>query len=72
MKYGFYDAEWEELEMRCRGSVFQREVEHFNRECFRGMMKRKTVDQDDLAMLRALTEMVEMLNKEVKNKKVVE
>lgn len=72
MKYGFNDMAWDAIKEECGRTNFADGVEKFNREAWRGMMKRKTVTKGELEMLKALTEMVEMLNEEVKNKKVVE
>ena len=60
MKYGYNDYEWNE---GCRNaSQFCEAVSQFNLNGFIGWMKKKTYTDKDERMLKALTEMVEMMN----------
>ncbi len=60
MKYGFNDYEWKEdcydWDKVCAA------IANFNVEGFIPFMKRKTYDEKDEKMLKALTEMVKMMN----------
>lgn len=66
LKYGYNDYEWDK-DVKTTGTRFNSEVLHFNREAYIPFMKRKTVTEDELKMLKALTEMVELLNEHAKN-----
>lgn len=62
MKYGYNDYEWKEDLFEAQ-TKFTQDVIHFNTELFIPAMKRKTVTEKDEQALKALNEMMEMLNK---------
>lgn len=65
-KYGYNDTAWLD-EIKSSGARFNSAVRIFNLDGYMGMMKRKTVTEDELKSLKALTEMVELLNEHMKN-----
>lgn len=62
MKYGYNDYEWNKDLFEAQ-TKFVQDVIYFNTELFIPAMKRKTVTEKDEQALKALNEMVEMLNK---------
>ena len=63
MKYGWNDNDWMD-ELRENGATkFSEDVCSFNLHLFLPAMKRKTMHETDEKALKALNEMVEMLNK---------
>lgn len=61
MKYGYNDDEWR-ADLWESQTKFAQDVASFSLEVFVPAMKRKTVTEKDEAALKALNEMVEMLN----------
>ena len=62
MKYGWNDKEWTRVMNEELHSKFGDAVCMFNLDGFIGMMKRKTMNEGDMIALKALNEMVAMLN----------
>jgi hypothetical protein len=61
MKYGYSDEKFRE-DLWDSQTKFARDVADFDLDCFIPAMRRKTVTGEDEFALKALTEMVEMLN----------
>ena len=59
MKYGYNDYKWHEGKENW--NKFCGSVVMFNIESFQPFMKRKTLDNKDMEMLKALEEMVKMM-----------
>lgn len=62
MKYGYNDYEWKEDLFEAQ-TKFVQDVIYFNTKLFIPAMKRKTVTEKDEQALKALNEMMGMLNK---------